>query len=308
MNPRLLFQQAQPGSAGSPSLFSPPARTWFADDPRLAGIVTAARLQRPVTPTVPSGTAEVDALTGGLPRGALTEICGPASSGRSSVLLAALAEATRRQEICALVDTSDSFDPHSAVAAGIALERLLWIRCSGTKSSKAPSSAQNQGGRAGCPKTQNGMVQRYVTSTSGERRSYWLQRIAQALKATDLLLQGGGLGLVAVDLADVPPEFARRVPVVSWFRFRRVVEQTPTVLLIVEQEPYAQTCASLVLKTAAGNMSSALSPSVPEAGFTPAHGQLFQGIRVHVEIMRSRLTMKKSAGNVKFSREARVVS
>ena len=37
-----------------------------------------------------SGIPELDALTGGLPRGCLTEICGPASSGRTTLLLAAL--------------------------------------------------------------------------------------------------------------------------------------------------------------------------------------------------------------------------
>ena len=79
--------------------------------------------------TVPTGVATLDALTGGLPRGALSEITGPASSGRTGVMLAALAGATRRQEVCALVDASDSFDPASAAAAGVDLDRLLWIRC-----------------------------------------------------------------------------------------------------------------------------------------------------------------------------------
>src|SRR5581483_1293948 len=73
-----------------------------------------------------SGIAEIDALTGGLPRGALTEIFGAASSGRTSMMLSALAEATRRQEVCALVDAGDSLYPESAA---MDLRRLLWIRC-----------------------------------------------------------------------------------------------------------------------------------------------------------------------------------
>ena len=40
--------------------------------------------------TVSTGVAALDALTGGLPRGALSEIAGPASSGRTGVMLAAL--------------------------------------------------------------------------------------------------------------------------------------------------------------------------------------------------------------------------
>src|SRR5271163_3233016 len=88
--------------------------------PKLAGVTAASRLEvRPAPQMVSSGVREIDALTGGLPRGCLTEICGPASSGRTSVLLAALAAATQRQEVCALVDVSDAFNPHSAAAAGV---------------------------------------------------------------------------------------------------------------------------------------------------------------------------------------------
>ena len=68
------------------------------------------------------------------------------------------------------------------------------------------------------------------------------------LKVTDLLLQGGGFGMVVLDIGDIPPESARRVPLTSWFRFRRAVEPTATVLLLLEQEPCAKTCASLVLR------------------------------------------------------------
>jgi hypothetical protein len=88
----------------------------------------AFRLHEKAAPeTLSSGIAEVDALTGGLPRGAITEIFGPRSSGRTSLLYSALAYATAHNEICALVDTNDVFAP--AAAAGVDFERLLWIRC-----------------------------------------------------------------------------------------------------------------------------------------------------------------------------------
>ncbi len=80
---------------------------------------------------VSSGVAAVDAMTGGLPRGAITEITGATSSGRTTLMLAAVAAATRRQETCALIDATDSFDPESASAAGVDLRRLLWVRCNG---------------------------------------------------------------------------------------------------------------------------------------------------------------------------------
>jgi hypothetical protein len=71
----------------------------------------------------------LDALTGGLPRGAITEIFGPPSSGRTSTMVSILATATANDEVCALVDGSDAFDPKSAASAGVELKRLLWVRC-----------------------------------------------------------------------------------------------------------------------------------------------------------------------------------
>ena len=184
--------------------------------------------------TVSTGVAALDALTGGLPRGALSEIAGPASSGRTGVMLAALAEATRRQEVCALVDASDSFDPASAAAAGVDLERLLWVRCSDIPRQRFTTASTGHGRRNPGSSTNTGFTFGGV--------------LEQVLKVTDLLLQGGGFGVVVLDLGDIPPDNARRVPLTSWFRFRRAVEPTATVLLLVEQEPCAKTCASLVVR------------------------------------------------------------
>lgn len=80
---------------------------------------------------LPTGLGEIDALVGGLPRGRVTELVGPESSGRTSVMLSILAEATARGETCALVDAQDAFDPSSAQAAGVRLQQLLWVRCKG---------------------------------------------------------------------------------------------------------------------------------------------------------------------------------
>ena len=78
---------------------------------------------------LPTGIAEIDKRLHGLPRGAITEIHGAASSGRTSLLLSALTFATSHDETCALVDCSDTFDVSSAAKAGVNFDRLLWIRC-----------------------------------------------------------------------------------------------------------------------------------------------------------------------------------
>ncbi len=67
-----------------------------------------------------------------IPRGTLTEICGPPSSGRTSIVNAALARATSRPEFCALIDAGDSFDPETAALSGVQLQHLLWLRCGGS--------------------------------------------------------------------------------------------------------------------------------------------------------------------------------
>src|SRR5205085_8479517 len=72
-------------------------------------------------------------------------------------------------------------------------------------------------------------------------------QIEQTLKITDLLLQAGGFGLVILDLADISIQAARRIPLTTWFRFRRAVENTSTAFVVVEQQPSAKSCASLVL-------------------------------------------------------------
>src|ERR1700694_6187683 len=133
----------------------------------MAAVGPASRLDvHPAPEMFASGIPQLDSLTGGLARGCLTEICGTASSGRTSVLLLALACATQRGEVCALVDASDAFDPASAAAAGMEMSRLLWVRC-GEKypSRKNPSAAR----RAGCAKTDT--YQRMPSRDSYQRLS-----------------------------------------------------------------------------------------------------------------------------------------
>jgi hypothetical protein len=149
------------------------------------------------------------------------------------------------EEVCALVDGCDTFDPHSAEAAGVELKQLLWVRC---------------------------------------------RNIEQSLRATDLLIQGGGFGLIALDLSDVPPETVRYVPLNAWFRFRRAVEDTQTILVVLEQEPHAKTCASLVLKLGAepAIWSETLETTNPNFSRHPL-ACLLDGFEVHAEVLRSRL-------------------
>lgn len=70
--------------------------------------------------------------------------------------------------------------------------------------------------------------------------------LEHAVKAADLLIHGGGFGVVALDLCDIPARELRKIPLSWWYRFRRAVEGTETILLLIEREPMAKACASLM--------------------------------------------------------------
>jgi hypothetical protein len=268
-----LFSSVLPNRPYLPAMRAISAKAFLTAS--LPNVVPASRLEvRPTAELVSSGIRALDALTGGLPRGSLTEVCGEASSGRTSMLLALLAAATQRQEVCALVDASDAFDPLSAAAAGVHFERLLWVRC-------GENTRRRHKDKTG--KTEN---------------------LEQALRVSDLLLQSGGFGLVAIDLADVPGKIARRIPLVTWFRFQRAVEHTATVLCVITPKPCAQSCAALVLSMQAElvGRKRAVFSFQPSPEF-PRQAQLFEGFNVRSEVLRSRMS-RKPAQSVRFATQA----
>ncbi len=73
----------------------------------------------------------------------------------------------------------------------------------------------------------------------------------QALRATDLLLAAGGFSAIVLDLGSTAPEFAWRIPLATWFRFRAGAERSRTVLLVLTQHPCTRSSAELVLSLAA---------------------------------------------------------
>lgn len=188
---------------------------------------------------LPTGIPAIDTLTaGGIPLNRLTEICAAsiASSGKTAVSLSLMAQATRQRRFCALVDASDNFDPATAEAAGMDLSHLLWVRCGKSRRKLRP--------------------------------------LEQAFKATDMLLQSGGFSLIVVDLSGIAQKLVRCIPLSTWFRFSRVVEQQPTALVFLERQPHATSYAGLVLRLTAN-----------PAAFS---GKLLTGFTVHAEEIRTR--------------------
>jgi len=242
----------------------------IAGSERLGTVRPASRLEvRPQPEMLSTGVAAVDGILGGLPRGCLSEICGSASSGKTSLVIATIAAATRQEEICVLIDASDSFDPASGAAAGLDFSKLLWIRC-GSLGHSSSAKPVNHRAHKGSPRIKNSE-----------------QKLEQVLKTTDLVLQSGGFGLVVLDLAGIPEPFSRRIPLASWFRFQRVIEPAKTVLLVVSESPRTQSCAALVIKLC--HQPSVVSHQLSGR---PSHTQILEGMRLQAEIIRSRLERK----------------
>ena len=94
-----------------------------------------------------SGIPAIDRLLGGgWPKAALCELVGRRSSGRTAILYAALARALAAGEAAALVDVGGGLDPRRALATGIALRRLLWVRSTVEVAAKAADLVLGAGG------------------------------------------------------------------------------------------------------------------------------------------------------------------
>jgi hypothetical protein len=205
-----------------------------------------------------TGIAAVDELLhGGLPVGAISELTGAVSSGRTSLALQFVAGRTAEERACAWVDVNDAFDPESAAANGVRLKQLLWMRC---KSREQGSGIRDQKDRD----------QR--SEETRERGAPWVRpawaRLEQGLRATDLLLQAGGFAAIVLDLGDTTPEQGNRIPLATWFRYRQAAERTQCSLVVVGTRGYAQSAAAVVLECAVRRAEQAGGPVLRGFEFT----------------------------------------
>jgi recombination protein RecA len=251
----------------------------------LESLLRARQLDRTLTTAIPqadprdeqalapSGVSALDArLGGGFPRGQLSEVIGPRSSGRTSLLLQTVAAATARGELVALVDALDMFDPVSAAAAGVDLDRLLWIRG-------------------------------HVVTNQGLCRELNQRAIEQAIRAFTLVLQAGNFGLVVFDVAEAPADAVRRLPFTTWLRLQRMVEGSQTACLLVGSDAMARSSAGLTLRLAAGHGGSRPEgirdsgrERIRDSGFGMRFGdRVFDGLDVQARIVRARAREQEEA-------------
>jgi len=189
-------------------------------------------------------------LGGGFPRGQLSEIAGTRSSGRASLMLQMIAAATARGELVALVDVLDMLDVESAAAAGVDLDRLLWIRG-------------------------------HVVMHPGLCRDMNQRALEQAIRALALVLQAGTFGLVVFDAGEAPADALRRLPFTTWLRVQRMVEGSPTACVLVAAQPMARSSSGLTLTLAVRDAG----PCGRGTRFSP---QLFEGLDVDARVVAAR--------------------
>ena len=225
--------------------------------------------------TMTTGLTALDQqLGGGIPLGQFSEIVGPRSSGRTSLLMAMLAATTARGELAALVDTFDMFDVESMAAAGVRLDRLLWVR--GETSTAA-----------------------FPPLTAGRRQPGADRAIERALKATNLVLQAGGLSLVALDLADAPTHALRRIPMTTWLRLQKTLEGQQAAAVVTGTAPMSRSAGGVTLELArdSGLGTRDSQERRRDSGFgvrdsgsaTLISASLFPAIESEVRIQRARL-------------------
>ena len=188
---------------------------------KLDRTLTHVERGRPELEYASTGHVGLDArLSGGVPRGQVSELVGPRSSGRTALMLQAMAAATRRGELVALVDALDMFDVESAAAYGVDLDRLLWIR---------------------------GLV----VMNPGMCRDLNQRALVQAVRALTLVLDAGNFGLVVFDVGEAPSDAIRRLPFTTWLRLQRMVEGTSTVCLLVGSDRLSRSPRGLSLQASA---------------------------------------------------------
>jgi RecA/RadA recombinase len=256
--PVLPFAPHSAGSSG-PAIDRPasprPDRTRRAETPALARLLEdlGPQLRRGVPPqdeagACATGIERLDRLLGGgFPRGRLCEIAGPEGGGRTSLLLAWLARLTAVGEQAAWVDLADAFDPPSAAAAGVDLERVLWVRPPDASSAlRAAEHVLGAGGFAG--------VVLDLTPAAGAGAREGSARVRSA----------------AADGPAPPAPGARPrrrerdgavVPASAWPRLRRAAAATRTALVVTARVRIAGTFADLALETGRGRARFAEGPA-----------------------------------------------
>jgi recombination protein RecA len=111
-------------------------------------------------------------------------------------------------------------------------------------------------------------------TNTGPKRKLW-SRLEQGLRVSDLLLQAGGFSCIVLDMGSLPAEYALRVPLATWFRFRGAAERLQANVLLLTQHACSRNSAGVVLRLNPGNVFN-------------DHSTTFTGLEHTAELARQR--------------------
>jgi hypothetical protein len=106
-------------------------------------------------------------------------------------------------------------------------------------------------------------------------------RIEQGLRTADLILHSRGFSAIVLDMGSIAPEYASRVQLATWFRYRAAAERSRASFLLLTQYSCAKSSAELVLRFYPGN---------PHSSDTT----VLSGMEHRVEVTRRRFTQTPS--------------
>lgn len=196
---------------------------------KLDATLTRFEAEAPAVACRTTGIASLDtALGGGWRAGEISELVGPASSGRTGVLAATLAAATARRDLVALIDTCDRLDPLTLADAGVELARVLWVR-----------------GPALSPPGRPPMM---------------AAAVKLAIRAFDLVVRAGGFPVVVLDAAGVPASAFRDVAPATWLRLAHVMAGQASVGLLVGDRPMGRSARGVTVRVSATRRWMGASP------------------------------------------------
>ena len=229
---------SNPPPAQLPALRTPAAPPAKSSQlPEFSGVFLGHELTRKDR-RLSSGLAPIDTLLdGGIPRGRISEITGCAGSGKTSIAASFAAASTRRGEVAAWLDASGAFDPESMAMAGVELGRMLWVMA----------------------------------------RSPAIRRQSALVKATEIVLEAGGFGLVIVDFGESPRALTQSCAL----RIARAAERSGAAVIAIAPWRMCGTFAALSLNASRAAASFCrLGPGAPVT---------FDGLAMDATVARNKM-------------------
>jgi len=141
-------------------------------------IMKLGSAERQQVDVIPTGSIALDLAlgVGGIPRGRVTEVFGPESSGKTTLCQHVIAEAQRRGGVAAFIDVEHALDPGYARSCGVNVDELLVSQTPASRPSRSPRPSSARAASTSSSSTRSRLScrgrrsrARWATASSGSR-------------------------------------------------------------------------------------------------------------------------------------------